>query len=444
MNRMARIGILAALMALAVFGGYQFGRRPAASQATENGHAAKHEYTCPMHPFVIKDKPGACPVCAMELVRKIAGAELSEKDVQGIRHVALSPTQQVMANLATAVAAVKPFSREIRCTGIVAYNQERQAKVSSWITGRIDNLLVKSVGSEVRKDRPVAEIYSVDLYNAQVQYLMAYKTVKILNSTVSATFPINTHMSLGDAHDRLRLLGFREEQFEKLQKLDKPTVHIPIYSPFSGVVTEKLVKEGQYVNVGDPLFSIADLSRIWVELEVFESDFPQVKVGQDVSIRSRSYPGELFRGKVKLIYPFLDAKTRTVKLRVEIPNPGQKLKPEMYVQASISVPQSPSLVVPAAAVMDTGSRQVVWVESGPGVFVQREVKAGGRSGREIQILSGLKVGEKVAVTGGYLVDSEAQLSRGAEEAEKPAAVPASSAAPAVRKDDLDMKEMKMN
>jgi Cu(I)/Ag(I) efflux system membrane fusion protein len=299
---------------------------------------------------------------------------------------------------------------------------------------------------------PVAELYSVDLYNAEAQYLVAYKTLKILNSSLSVTFPINTQMSLGDAYERLRQLGFSEEQFNRLQKSTTPTIRIPIYSPFSGVVIEKLVREGQYVNVGDPLFATCDLSRIWVELEVFESDFPFIKVGQDVTIHSRSYPGEPFRGKVKLVYPFLDAKTRTVKLRVEIPNPELKLKPEMYVQATISVPLTDSLIIPAAAVMYTGTRQVVWVESGPGVFQTRDVKTGVRSGKEVQILSGLKAGEKVATTGGYLIDSEAQLSRGAEVTEKPSAAtvkpdvtPAKQAptSPA-HKDEMNMKNMKMN
>jgi len=289
----------------------------------------------------------------------------------------------------------------------------------------------------------VAELYSIDLYNAQVQYLLAYKTIKILSNSISVPFPVNTQMSLGDTHERLRQLGFREEQFEQLQKSIKPSIRVPIYSPFTGVVTENLVREGQYVNVGEPLFSIADLSRIWVELEVFESDFPFIKVGQDVTIHSRSYPGEPFHGKVKLIYPFLDAKTRTVKLRVEIPNPGLKLKPEMYVQAAISVSLADSLVIPAGAVMDTGKRQVVWVESKPGVFLQRDVKTGVRSGTEVQILSGLKAGEKVATTGGYLIDSEAQLSRGGEVPAPPPAAPAKPAAMPAHKDDLEMNSMKM-
>lgn len=448
-KRSACVVILVVVLALAVTFGLKRSKQQggsgflSSSSAGSKPVAGAVAYTCPMHPFILKDKPGTCPICSMELVRKVEGVNL-DQDMKGKLHVALSPTQQVMANLATVPAEIKPFGREISCTGIVAYNQERQGKVSALVAGRIDRLPVNSVGSVVRKGVPVAEVYSVDLYNAQVQYLLAYKTIKVLNSSTFTSFPVNTQLALGDAYERLRQLGFREEQFARLQKLDKPSITIPIYSPFSGVVTEKLVREGQYINVGDPLFSIADLSRIWVELEIFESDFPLVKVGQDVTIHSRSYPGEPFHGKVKLIYPFLDAKTRTVKLRVEIPNPGLKLKPEMYVQASIKVPLADSLVIPARAVMDTGARQLVWVQSRPGVFVPRDVKTGARSGKDIQILSGLKAGERVASTGGYMIDSEAQLSRGAETSSAPAEAPARPPAAPARPHDMDMKEMKMN
>jgi len=435
MNRKVNIAIAAAVVAAAVFSGFLYGRRAASPPGVAKGEVRKSEYTCPMHPFILKDQAGSCPVCGMELVKKLAGAEVGDKELQKVRHVALSPTQQVMANLATVAVAVKPFTKEIACTGIVTYNQERQGKVAAWVAGRLDRLLVKSVGSEVRKGMTVAELFSVDLLNAQEQYLMAYKTVKIMNNSVSVPFPIYTQSALGEAHERLRQLGFREKQFEQLQKAITPSVRVPISSQLSGVVTEKFVQEGQYVNIGDPLFSVADLSLIWVDLEVFESDIPFIKVGQEVAIVSRSYPEHPFHGKVKLIYPFLDPKTRTARLRVEIPNPGLKLKPEMYVTAAIRVPLADSLIVPTGAVMDTGKRQVVWVESKPGVFLQRDVKTGARSGDSLQILSGLRTGEKVATTGGYLIDSEAQLSRGGE---TPAPVPSPTP-----RDTLELNDMKM-
>jgi Cu(I)/Ag(I) efflux system membrane fusion protein len=389
-----------------------------------------------MHPFVLKSQPGACDICGMDLVRKVEGGNLSGKDLKNVSHVALSPSSRVIANVAVAAAVVKPFSREITCAGLVAYNQERQGKVSAWTAGRLERLMVTSVGSLVRKGTPVAELFSVDLYNAEVQYLLAYKTIKILNSSFSVTFPINTQISLGDAHERLRQLGFREEQFARLNKSSRPAVGIPVYPPFSGVVTEKLVQEGQYVNIGEPLFSIADLSTVWVELEVFESDFPLLSTGQEVAIAAKSYPGQVFQGKVDYIYPFLDPRTRTVRVRVALPNPELKLKPEMFVTGRIMVPLADSLVVPAGAVMVTGNRQMVWVESQPGVFVPREVTMGAKSAGEAQILAGLRAGEKVAVSGAYLIDSEAQLSGGGEvKAQPPPA--------AGEKDELDMSGMKM-
>lgn len=431
------------LLAAAVLCGYFFGSKPAGTVGAAKAQVKKNEYTCPMHPFILKETPGSCPICAMELVRKVDGVNL-DQDLKGKQHVALSPAQQVMANLATVAVVVKPLVREIDCSGVVAYNQEKLGKVSAWVAGRIDLLSAKSVGTRVSKGMPVAELFSADLYNAEVQYLLAYKTIKILNNTVTVPFPINTQMSLGEAHERLRQLGFREEQFSQLQKANKPSVRIPVYSPIAGVVTETFVREGQYVNVGEPLFSVADLSRVWVELEVFETDLPLVKVGHNVTIHSRSFPNESYNGKVKMIFPFLDAKTRTVRIRVEIPNPGMKLKPEMYVQGTISVNLPDAAVVPVGAVMDTGKRQVVWVESSPGVFVPREVRTGIRTATDVQILSGLKAGDKVAATGGYLIDSEAQLSRSGEAPSQPPATVEKTPAKPAQKNDMDMKDMKMN
>jgi membrane fusion protein, copper/silver efflux system len=433
MNRTVKLAAAALAIVAAASIGFLSGRRGSPAPAPTTKQAQKVQYSCPMHPFILKDQPSSCPVCGMELVKKVAGEQIGDQGLQHVRHVALSPTQQVLANVKTVEVSLQSFARDIVCTGVASFNQERQGKVSAWAAGRIERLLVKSVGAQVKKGLPVAEIFSLDLYNAEQQYLMAYKTIKILNSSLSVTFPINTQMSLGDAHDRLRQLGFRQEQFEALQKSGKPNVRIPFYSPFSGVVTEKFVQEGQYVNIGEPICSVAELSTIWVDLEVFESDLSAVRTGQEVVLYARSYPGVPFHGKVKLIYPFLDPKTRTVRLRVELPNPGGQLKPEMYVTATIKVPMLSSLLVPAGAVMDTGKRQVVWVESQPGVYLQRVVTTGARSDKGVQILSGLKVGEKVAVSGGYLIDSEAQLSHGEEVPAGPAGtVPAAAPSPAVR------------
>ena len=170
-----------------------------------------------------------------------------------------------------------------------------------------------------------------------------------------------------------------------------------------------MVQQGQYVNTGEVLFNIADLSAVWVEVEVYENEFQNLHIGQQVEIRSQSFPQSTFTGHISFIYPFLDPKTRTVKVRIAMPNPEMKLKPEMFVNATIKVPLSSAIVVPVTALMDTGKRQIVWVESSPGMFESREVQVGLHINEKVQILSGLNPGDKVAVSGGYLIDSESQL-----------------------------------
>ena len=425
----AKIASAALVLFGTVFGGYLYFSRGTTVPMPGSHHAEKLQYCCPMHPFIITERPGSCPICGMELTKKIHGAEMSHQTPAKVPHVAVSPSQQVIANITTAPATVIPFSMEIPAPGVVAYNQERQGKVTAWLAGRLDRLVAKSIGSPVAKGKPVAEIYSYDLVTAQEEYLLAYKALRLFDSTITPIFTQNSMGSLFDARQRLRHLQFSDQQIEELQKRGKPVLRQTISSSIGGVITEKFVTEGQYVNVGDPLFNVADLSLIWVELEVFETDLPYLKVGQELMIFSPALPGQPLQGRVKLIYPFLDQKTRTVKVRVELPNPGLKLKPEMYVRGQIKVPLGSSLTVASESVMDTGERQVVWVEAAPGTFMQREVTTGARSGGHVQILSGLKAGEKVALKGGYLIDSESQLSHGQQQA------PAS---------DLDMSGMDMS
>jgi Cu(I)/Ag(I) efflux system membrane fusion protein len=387
-----------------------------------HNHAAQTAaqlYTCSMHPFIIKDKPGTCPICGMELIKKLADTQNSavqtpeqKQQADMIGHVSLSPTQRVMANVATVAVKQASLNKEINAVGIVQYDQSRQAKVTAWIAGRIDQLHVNTVGAYVAKDKPVAEIYSPDLLATQQEYLLAVKSREQLKSSPIPSISQNGDGLVASAKQRLMLFGVKESQIAELEKAGKPNIRLPIYTPLSGVVIEKMVQQGQYVNTGDALFNIADLSTVWVEIEVYENEFPNIHVGQQVEIKSQSFPGKPFTGRIAFIYPFLDPKTRTVKARVEMPNPGMKLKPDMFVNAVIKVPLGSAIVVPVTAVMDTGKRQVVWVEGSPGMFEPRDVQVGQQTDDKVQIMSGLKVGDKVAVSGGYLIDSEAQLKGG--------------------------------
>ena len=417
LNKKIAIPLVVIILAAAAGGGWFLWQKQHSGLATEQKAAqGKQLYTCAMHPFIIKDKPGTCPICGMELIKKIEApadgtAQTPEQKQQAdmLGHVSMSPTQRTMANVATVEAKKTTMNKEINAVGIVQYDQSRQAKATAWIAGRIDRLNVNTVGAIVSKYKPVAEVYSPDLVATQQEYLLAVKSREQLKNSPIASISQNGAGLVDSAKQRLMLFGVKESQIAELEKTGKPNIRLPIYTPISGIVIEKLVQQGQYVNVGEVLFNVADLSSVWVEVEVYENEFPNIHLGQKVEIRSQSFPGKPFTGRISYIYPFLDPKTRTVKARVEMPNPGMKLKPDMFVNAIIKVPLGSAIVVPVTAVMDTGKRQVVWVESSPGMFEPRDVQVGQRTDDKIQILSGINVGDKVAVSGGYLIDSESQL-----------------------------------
>lgn len=411
-------------------------------------------WTCPMHPFIIKDRPGSCPICGMDLIKKLHDAQQSvasnpeqQRQLEQLGQIALSPTQRVLANVAVQEASSEALTKEITATGVVQYDQSRQAKVTAWIAGRIDRLQMAAVGAVVHKDRPVAELYSPELVASQQEYLLAVKSREQLKNSSLPAISQNGEGLVASARQRLMLYGVKEHQIRELERAGQPIIRLPIYTPFSGVVTEKLVQQGQYVNVGDPLFNIADLSRVWVELEVYENELPNLRVGQTVELTSSAAPGRPLVGRVTLIYPFLDPKTRTVRARVELPNPGLKLKPEMYVNALLKIGLGSTVVLPVSAVIDSGKRQLVWVEREPGIFEPRPVQIGQRSGDKLQILSGIKPGEKVAVSGAYLIDSESQLRGDSQDHSQHTGgtQPGQSIpAPGKKPDALDMSDMKMN
>lgn len=384
--------------------------------ADETQASRKQSYICSMHPFIVKDGAGICPICNMELIKNLepdAGAGDHAHDHRrqagAPGRLSITAAQRVIADVATLAVRKRPLTREITAVGIVQYDQSLQGKVTAWIDGRLDTLHVDKVGDSVTTEQPVAEIYSPTLVASQEEYLLALKGGEKLKSSPLASISRNGEGLARSSKERLLLFGVSEQQIAELEKTGLPLVRLPIYTPISGIVIEKLVQLGQYVKTGDVLFNVADLSRLWVELEVYENEFADIRCGQRVEIKSGSYPGRLFAGAVSYIYPFLDPKTRTVKVRVEMPNHDRKLKPDMFVNGVVKAPLGMSIVVPVTAVMDTGKRKVVWAEVSPGTFEPRSVQTGHRTRDGIQILSGLKQGEQIAVSGGYLIDSESQL-----------------------------------
>jgi Cu(I)/Ag(I) efflux system membrane fusion protein len=455
LNKNIAIPLVVIILASAAGGGWYAWQHKGHDHAAEGtADQVKQLYTCSMHPFIIKDKPGTCPICAMELIKKIDSApadgtaqtpeQMQQAEMLG--HVSMSASQRIMANVATVEAETGTLNKEINAVGIVQYDQSRQAKVTAWIAGRIDKLNVNTVGAYVSKDRPVAEVYSPDLLATQQEYLLAVKSRARLKDSPFPSIAQNGDGLVASARQRLMLYGVKESQIAELEKAGKPNIRLPIYTPLSGTVIEKMVQQGQYVNVGEVLFNIADLSRVWVEIDVFENEVPYVRVGQQVEIRSAVEHGAVSNGRISFVYPFHDPKTHTVKARVEMPNPGHRLKPDMFVNAIIRVPLVKGIVVPATAVIDTGKRQLVWVEMSPGMFEPREVQAGERIDDKIQILSGIKSGDKVAVSGSYLIDSESQLKGGGQDhSQHTGAKPDAKGQtpPPAKKDTLKMDDMKM-
>lgn len=415
------IPLVIIILASAAGGGWYLWQRPHAGNTSEQkATQGKQLYTCSMHPFIIKDKPGTCPICGMELIKKIdnasadgAGQTPEQKQVdQMLGHVSMSANQRIMANVTTIVAREQALDKEINAVGIVQFDQSRQAKVTAWIAGRIDKLNVDTVGAQVSKDKPVAEIFSPELLETQEEYLLAVKSRDVFKKSSIPSISRNGDGLVASAKQRLMLYGVKESQISELEKAGKPNIRLPIYTPLSGIVIEKMVQQGQYINTGEVLFNIADLSKVWVEIDVFENEVPYVHVGQQVEIRSTIEHGALSNGTISFVYPFHDPKTHTVKARVEMPNPGYMLKPDMFVNAIIRVPLMKGIVIPVTALIDTGKRQLVWVEASPGMFEPRDVKAGERVDDKAQILSGIKAGDKIAVSGSYLIDSESQLQGG--------------------------------
>ena len=370
----------------------------------ENSGAMKSKevYTCPMHPTVIRDRPGDCPVCGMALVRRSEQKEMTAEEQEALRAVSLSPAQRIMANIVTVPAEQRVLARQVNAVGVVDFAEPLQAWVSARFRGRVDKLLVSSTGAAVRKGQPLLEMYSPELFTAQQEYLSS-----LAGSRTGAA--MQEQLAASGREQLHRHYGLSDEQISAIERTGKPLPTISFLAPISGTVIRKQVVEGQYVDEGASLYQLADLSRVWVYLEVSELDVRFISVGQVVKLSTDVYPGETIQGRVSFIDPTITAETRSVRVRTEIPNPGGKLKPQMYMRAVVETRAGSSVTVPVDAVVQTGRRSVVWVEVSENMFEPRDVVLGNRSGGYYEITSGLMDGEMVAATGGFLLDSESLL-----------------------------------
>ncbi len=423
----------------------------------ETATSSDTEYWCPMHPTVVRDHPDKCPICAMPLSKRKKGDKDEEEALPpGVsQRVQITPYKVAVAGIETAEIGYRPLNKEIAAVGFVEFDERKLARISVRATGksRIDKLLVNVTGQHVKKGEPLAELYSPDLV-VTVQNLLDARQ--------------NNNRSLEKmARDRLRLWGIDDEQIDTIVKTGQPITHVIVRSPIHGHIIKKYQVEGEYVEEGARLYDVADLSTVWIEAQVYEDELAFLKLGLSVAATAKSFPNREFKGKLAFIHPHLDATTRTLKVRFDMDNAEHELRPGMYAtvrfqspvarlpmlreerqrlwseqtaseltMAALLSPGLPTtsgglaslltaateeaiaardlvLAVPESAVIDTGSRQFVYREAEPDVYDQLEVQLGPRSGAFYPVMSGLRLGDRVATTGSFLIDAETRLTAGA-------------------------------
>lgn len=326
--------------------------------------------------------------------------------------VHLDARQAVLANVATAKVSRRAATSTVTAAGRVTYDERRLARVTAWVDGRVDRLRVATTGAFIRRGQPIADLYSPDLVSTQQELLLAASSARELAGSDVPGVAKDAERLVAASRKRLRLWGLSEAQISQVLRSQRPIESLPVLSPASGVVLRRMVQAGDWVDKGMTLFEVADLSQVWVEADVYEYELAGLRPGQTVTVETVAYPGRRFTGRVAFVEPVMKAETRTNTVRIELANSQGLLKPDMFVTAHLRTDRGPRLMVPADAVVDTGKRQLIWVEENPGHFVAREVRAGESSDTGIEIVSGLKEGETIAVSGGFMIDATSQLQRG--------------------------------
>ncbi|HSP87956.1 MAG TPA: efflux RND transporter periplasmic adaptor subunit [Ignavibacteriaceae bacterium] len=366
-------------------------------------------YYCPMHPEVTSDKPGVCPICHMDLVKKNSDEKMDDS-VDG--SINLNNNKIILANISTVKVVKENLKNVISSYSYLDFAEQNKKLITARFNGRIEKLFIDNTGDYVKKGSPLFEIYSPDLVQAQNDYLIGFNQKQNMK-LISYSQNKDDDPLLKSARKKLELFGITGNQIDELEKTGEVKMTMTYFSPIDGTVIEKKVQEGMYVNEGSVIYDISDLSTLWNISEVFENDLGQIKEGSKVQLSLQSYPGETFEGRVSLIYPVVNPQTRTVKVRSIVQNKGNKLKPNMFGETKFEINLGESLVVPVEAVLFTGERKLVYVKVDKNSFSAREIETGFKSDNKFQILSGLNEGDEIAATGAYLIDSESQLRSGA-------------------------------
>ncbi len=452
----------------AVGGGYLLGTQRQSSHdhdaAAPAETAAKQQYTCGMHPFIIRDEPGLCPICSMELtplkpgtggappaeataarqwrspmdptyIRDAPGKDYMGHDLVSVSDdgsdagkIIIDPVTAQNMGVRTEPVVRRKMVKTVRTVGLMTYVEGRQFSINSKIDGWIEKLFVNQEGQTIKKGQPLMAIYSPELVAAQQEFLLALRNSRRLAGNPVAEVADSSARLLEAARTRLTYWDISLGQIEAIEKSGKITKSLTLFSPQSGVVTKKKALEGMRIMAGEELLQVSDLSVIWINADIFEYEMPWVKVGQTATVELPFAAGQVFSGKITYIYPYLNSETRTAKARIELVNPGLELKPDMYANIKIDAGTvTGALAIPGNAILRSGKGQTVFVAEGEGRFSPRQVTSGltDDSGF-VQILSGLKEGDNVVVSAQFMLDSESTLR---EVVRKMIAPTADSAAP---------------
>jgi len=414
------------------------------------GQAATTRYHCPMHPTYVSDKPGNCPICGMKLVpmaaapgssgaRKIAfyrspmdpnvRSDKPAKDAMGMDFIpvyedelqpggpavpgravlALSPERRQVLGVRSEEVKTGRLTRVIRTVGRVAVDERRLHHIHTKYDGYVEHLHVDFTGKFVKRGEPLLSIYSPELVATQQEYLLAYRAQKQMAGSGIPSVAEGSLNLLEAARQRLLLWDIRPTDIERLERANEVKRTLDLHSDVSGYVVQKMAFHGMRVTPADTLFDIADLSRVWVLADVYESDLPLVRTGMEGEVTVPYLPGKKWRGPVTYVNPTVEEKTRTVKVRLELENSGQALKPDMFADVFLRAALGVGLAVPESAVIDSGGRKLVFLDRGEGRFEPREVQLGVRVGGAFQVLSGLSEGDRVVTSANFLLDSESSL-----------------------------------
>jgi len=358
---------------------------------------------------------------ASEPAKPAASTQQSEE----VPTVEIPMEKQQLIGVKTIAASVQPLQKTIRTVGKIEYDERKLTTVNSKVEGWIEKLYVNFTGIYVKKGERLADIYSPELWATQQEFINVVrwakkpgkrdtdrgKTAGPSNDTqnLAAMLSKDAESIIDAARQRLKLWDISDEQIKKIEDSEKPIRTLTIYSPVSGYVLQKYATQGMKVMAGEKLLDVSDLSNVWVVADIYEYELPFIKVGATARIQLSYFPGKEITSRIEFIAPTLDAQTRTAKVRFSIPNHGGQLKPQMFTDVELKVNLGQKLAVPDDAVIDTGLRKIVYVDKGDGYFEPRVVTTGLRAEKLIEVLSGLKTGEKIASAANFLIDSEAKL-----------------------------------